>query len=149
MEEFEDLSSRMPDLASALAQRIAAKKGGDTNGSNAILQGTVDPYQLMLKKKRQEDTGEIDPNSIVKWPEEDVRKLQDYCTRMGIVGFSSGRMNPIAALAMLKQQLGDDYTGVPLEERIPAGYEKSGTHSSYGPNYPYSQAMNKKQIIHG
>ena len=97
-----------------------------------------------------EESGEIDPKTIQqKWPDEDVKKLQDYCTKMGVCGFSSGKMQPLVALALLKKQFGDDYTGVPLEDRIPEGYNKRETISNYSPNYPYTEAMRKKQILHG
>lgn len=148
-DEFESLNARIPDFASALAQRVAAKTvEGDPNLPPP---GTVDPYKLMLNKKRAAEAGDIDPGTVVRWPEEAVQKLQDYCTKMGIVGFNCGKMHPMAALAMLKRQLGDadDFTGVPLEERVPEGYEKIGTKGGYGPNYPYSEAMRKKQILHG
>ena len=110
--------------------------------------GAIDPYQLMLQKKKEE-VKEVLPPDAPKWPEADVKTLQDYCTKMGIVGFNSGRMPPIAALALLKKEFGDDYTGVPLEDRVPEGYERRGTISSHNPNYPYSQAIVKKQILHG
>lgn len=141
---FEDIGSRMPDMASVLAQRIASR---NAEAGTPPAPGTFDPYQAMLKKKDGE-TAPIDPTTIQKWPEEDVKKLEDYCQKVGIVGFNSGRMHPIAALAMLKQQFGD-YSGTPLEERIPSGYEKMGTKPTYGPNYPYSAAVQKKQILHG
>ena len=144
-DEYEDLSSRIPDFNAALAQRIAAKKGEVSPSIPAP--GTVDPYKIMVQRK-QAEVGEIDPSTIRKWPENDVKRLEDYCARLGIVGFNAGRMSPVAALAMLKQQFGD-YSDVPLEERVPEGYEKRGTHSGYGPNYPYTQAMNKRQILHG
>lgn len=144
-EEFESINDRMPDIASVLAQRIASKKA-EAEGNTLPPPGTVDPYKLMVQKKNS-DTAPINPDTIQKWPEEDVEKLRDYCQKTGIVGFNSGRMPPIAALAMLKRQFGD-YSGVPLEERIPAGYEKQGTHSGHGPNYPYTDAR-KKQILHG
>jgi len=41
---------------------------------------------------------------------------------MGIIGFNS-HLPPIVALGLLKKQLGDDYTGVPLEQRVPEGHE--------------------------
>lgn len=143
-EEFEDLSSRLPDFQTAIAQRIAQRH---QNTSAPQPEGKFDPYKIMVQKKEQE-TAPIDPVSIPKWPEKDVKALEDYCRRMGIVGFNCGRMHPIAALAKLRQELGDDYTDVPLEERVPQGYEKLGT-PGYGPTYPYSQAMQKKQILHG
>ena len=145
-DEFESINSRMPDLSSVLTQRIMAKKA-EASGTTLPPPGTVDPYQLMIQKKKGE-TAEIDPSTIQKWPEEATKKLQDYCAKMGIFGFNCGRMHPIAALALLKKQVGD-YSDVPLEERIPDGYEKRGTHSGYGPGYPYSQAINKKQVLHG
>lgn len=141
-EEF----SQLPDMNAMLAQRIAAKQA-ESNGTNPA-PGTFDPYQAMLDRKNGK-VPEAQLPEAQKWPEEDVQKLQTYCQRMGIVGFNSGRMHPIAALAMLKKQFGDDYTNVPLEERVPEGYEKVGTKSTNNPNYPYSQAMSKKQILHG
>jgi len=144
--EFEDINSKVPDLSSALSQRIVAKQT-NINGANPP-PGTVDPYQLMLQKKRGE-TVEINSETTIKWPEEDVKKLQNYCSKMGVHGFNSGNMPPLVALALLKKQFGDDYTGVPLEDRIPEGYEKRGTLSGYGPNYPYIDALKKKQILHG
>ena len=143
-DEFESINNRIPDLSSALARRIAAKTG-QTSTNSPI--GTMDPYQLLLAKKRGE-TVPIKSDDIVKYPEADVQKLQDYCAKMGIIGFNS-KLPPIVALGMLKKQLGDDYTNVPLEKRVPEGYTIAGTPSGYGPNYPYSQEMTKKQILLG
>lgn len=140
-DEFENINSRLPDLGAVLAQRIAQKQGITPTTAN------FDPYAAMLKKK-EEETAPIDPATIRQWPEADVKRLQDYCQRMGIVSFNCGRMHPIACLAMLRKEYGDDYTDVPLEERLPTNYEKLGT-SGYGPSYPYSQAVSKKQILHG
>ena len=136
--------SEIPDMASMLAQRIAAKKGI----SHTSAPGTFDPYQAMLDRKVGKPIDAVIPEAQ-QWPEEDVKRLQDYCTKMGIIGFNSGRMHPIAALSMLKKQFGQDFTDVPLEDRLPEGYEKIGTKSSYGPNYPYSAAIQKKQVLHG
>lgn len=147
MDEFESINSRMPDLGAVLAQRIAARNAEATGTTTPP--GVVDPYQVMLQKKREDaNPSLVDTTNVVKWPEADVKKLEDYCAKAGIVGFNCGRMHPVAALAMLKQQFGD-FSEVPLEERVPAGYQKMGTHSGYSSNYPYSEAMNKKQILHG
>ena len=81
--------------------------------------------------------GSNTPN--VKWPEADVMRLQEYCIKMGIEGFNSGYLPPLVALAMLKEKFGDN-------ERIPEGH---GKQSPYGPNYPYSEALKRKQILHG
>ena len=137
-DEFREL----PSIENVLAQRIAAKS------SLATPKGTVDPYQQMLQKKQATDTG-VDPNTIQKWPEADLKKLEEYCQKRGIVGFNPGRMPPLVALAMLKRQLGEDYTDVPLEDRVPEGYEKIVPAPKYSPNFPYSQAMANKQILHG
>ena len=134
----------MPDMASVIAQRLAAKSG--TSGMSSP-PGTVDPYKLMIQRKNSSDT--IDTSKTVIWPENDVKLLQDYCNKMGIVGFNSGRTPPLVALSLLKKQLGDDYTNVPLEERVPVGYEKRGITSGCGSNYPYTDPVNKKQILHG
>ena len=144
-EQFEDLGTKLPDFSSVLAQRIATK----TNSiSDNPAPGTVDPYKLMLHRKNQSEAGDINPCEIVRWPEEDTQVLKDYCMKMGIYGFNT-RLHPRLVLAQLKKQLGDDYTGVPLDQRVPKGYEKMGTKSSYSENYPYSEAMRQKQIIHG
>lgn len=139
-EEF----SQLPDINALLAQRIAARQ---SEASGTPAPGTFDPYEMMIKKKRGEPIEVVQPE-VQTWPEEDIQKLQDYCKKVGIVGYNCGRMHPLAALAMLKKQFGD-YSDVPLEERVPEGYEKIGTKSTNNPNYPYSQATTKKQILHG
>jgi len=140
-----------PDINNLMAQRLAQKISTNSFQGTSPLPppGTVDPYQLMIKKKQAETEVQADPSTIVKWPSDDIKKLEDYCAKVGIVGFNCGRMHPLAALAMLKDKFGEDYTDVPLNERVPTGYEKVGTPSAYGPNYPYSQAIKKKQILHG
>lgn len=145
-ENFENINSRMPDLGAVLAQRIAARNAEATGTTPP---GVVDPYQVMLQKKREDANPDlVDTTNVVKWPDADIKKLTDYCAKAGIVGFNCGRMHPIAALSMLKQQFGD-FSEVPLEERVPAGYQKMGTRSEYSATHPYGQSMNKKQILHG
>jgi hypothetical protein len=140
------MSEEFPTLRgfeNLLQQRVAQKSAIEGPLPPA---GTIDPYQLLLQRKKGE-IKEIDPATIQEWPSEDVKELEDYCRRNGVVGVSS-RLNPKLALMQLKRQVGD-YGGVPLEERMPEGYEKIGTPNKYGPNYPYSDAISKKQIIHG
>ncbi len=73
----------------------------------------------MMLQRKQGIAPESTPLPIApEWPADQIQQLEDYCAKMGIVGFSSGRMNPLAALAMLQKQFGKDYSGVPLEERI-------------------------------
>ena len=144
-EEFESINSRIPDLQSALAQRIASKQA-ESSANTLPPAGTVDPYQLMLAKRRGE-TVPIKQEDVVKWPEESVNKLQDYCKKMGIVGFNSGRLPPLVALHLLRNKLGDNYTGISMEDRVPAGYEKNTPPRT--PNYPFSENVDKKQVLHG
>ena len=136
-DEFDNLNRYVPDFEQVLLQRLNASKNNVKNTDT----GVVDPYQIMLKKKQTPTENNIPIRN--PWPEKDVSQLQSYCEKMGIVGFNSGKMHPIAALAMLKSQFGDDFTGIPLEERVPSGYEKLGTPSSH------TTPTNKKQIIHG
>lgn len=156
MEETKNMNDEYapyPDVSEFLSQRLAqriAEKQTTISNEKLPPPGTFDPYQVLIKKKKMEESGEIDPKTIQqKWPEEDVKKLQDYCTKMGIYGFNSGKVSPLLALAQLKKQFGDDYTGVPLDDRIPEGYQKRGTITPYNVNFPYSEAMRKKQILHG
>jgi hypothetical protein len=138
-DEFTSYPDLPINLDAMLASRIAGKLPPP---------GTVDPYKLMVQKKRQMDTDDLNPGPVVRWPEEDVQALKDYCARMGIYGFNT-KLNPRLVMAQLKQQFGNDYTNVPLEERVPPGYEKIGTKTPYGPNNSYSHTMRQKQILHG
>lgn len=147
-EPYPELNSRLPDFGAALAHRVAARSA-EIHGTLPPA-GTVDPYKMMLQRKQG-----IEPESTIaptmpEWPVEQVKQLEDYCSKMGIIGFSAGRMNPLAALAMLQKQFGQDYSNIPLDERIPAGYQKMGTHSGNSPNYPFVERGGpKKQILHG
>jgi len=144
-DEFEDINSRIPDLSVALAQRISTRQSESIALS---LAGCIDPYKLIIQKKRAAEAGDINPGEIVRWPEDDTQALKDYCMKMGIYGFNT-KLHPRVVLAQLKKKLGDDYTGIPLDQRVPEGYEKIGTKSPYSENYPYSEAIRQKQIIHG
>jgi hypothetical protein len=152
MSEQLDTFRELPSIGQILQQRLAAK-GVNANGPLPA-PGTVDPYELLMARKqaalRGEPVKQPDLPPVQTWPDEDVKALEDYCKRMGIMGFGT-RMNPKIALMQLKQKLGD-YSGTPLDERIPEGYEKIGTQNTYGPNYPYSsavKAIEKKQVLHG
>jgi len=125
-DEYESINSKMPDLETVLIQRISQKQASTNN--------QFDPYQAMIKKKEAENIP-VDPTTIKQWPEEDVKRLQDYCQKMGIVGVNNARMPPVVMLALLKRQFGEDFTGIPLEERLPVGYQKINS--------------DKKQVIYG
>ena len=90
--------------------------------------GGFDPHKLMINRKREE-TGEIQPQKQ-SWPERDIKTLEDFCLKYGIIGFNSGKMSPIAALALLKQKLG--VIDSPAENRV-----------------TYSDSINKKILLTG
>ncbi len=139
-EEYPELP--IPDFNALLAQRLAPKL------TQPNLPG-FDPHAVMVKKNKIEK-GEIAPElpPEVKWPEDQVKALEDFCTKHGIMGFQCGRMSPIAALAMLKQKIGD-YSETPLSERVPYGYERAGTPNRYNANFPYYRPQDKRQILAG
>ena len=66
--------------------------------------GDFDPVEMMMKRKRIEN-GEEQPE-ITEYDSSDIKAVEDFCLQNGIVGFSFGKMNPIAALSMLKGQFG-------------------------------------------
>ncbi|HOS16748.1 MAG TPA: hypothetical protein PKX15_07055 [Bacteroidales bacterium] len=139
-DNYESLNSKLPDLKSVIINRAKGKR-------EEILPppGTFDPYQMMIDRKREMDPSDFKPGPIVRWPKEDIEALEEYCKKMGIHGFKT-TINPKIALAQLKRKFGDDYTGVPMEDRVPEGYERITP--KYGPNNTYSEAMRKKQILH-
>jgi hypothetical protein len=147
MEEYSPEFSTLPDIGSLLHQRMTAKKAAETGTAPAP--GQFDPHKLMVKKHKVEIGEELpEIEEAPKWPENDVKALQDYCAKMGIIGFST-RQNPKLALMKLKQQVGD-YSEIPLESRIPMGYQKAGTMGSNSVNYPYSRPPEpKKSLLNG
>jgi hypothetical protein len=134
----------VPDFTQLLMKRISDKKSEETKTVGA---GGFDPYKMMVNKKVSDEGAPIDTSNTIKWPEEDVKALEDFCLKYGIVGYNCGRMSPVAALSMLKSQFG--IVDKPLEERVPAGYEKLGVKSKYNANYPYSRVINKKNLLNG
>lgn len=145
LEEYPDIqTSHVPDFTQLLSKRMATAVQPSLPG--------FDPHAVMVKKS-QIEKGEIPAESSVptpKWPEKDVQALEDFCKQYGIIGFNTGRMPPTAALAQLKKMMGVDYSNVPLESRIPMGYQKVGTPTNnLSPNYPYQRPSDKRTIISG
>ena len=126
--------SKPPDFNQLMGGILSGKSEEAKPGPNGY-----DPHKLMVKKHKVE-TGEELPEMPPdpKWPAADIKALQDYCQRMGIIGFST-RQHPRLALAQLKQQMGD-MSNIPLENRIPLGYEKVGT---------FNSCTSKKSLIAG
>lgn len=62
--------------------------------------------------------------TVTIWPIEEMKALEQFCEKHGIVGFKCGRIPPATALALLKASMGivDD----PLEERTPYSHSKNG-----------------------
>lgn len=126
-EEYTDMPhSLIPDF-----NQVVAKKFGG-----------FDPHAIMVKKKEVDSGAVEDTTPKQTWPEQDVKTLEDFCAKHGILGFNCGRMSPIAAMAMLKQKIG--IIDGPLEERMPFGYEKLG---KFNPSYPYTAMVKKKTVI--
>ena len=141
-EEYPEMgNSRLPDFGQMMTQRLAPKL------TQPDLPG-FDPHALMVKKNKIEK-GEILPDTtpVVKHNEEDVKALEDFCTKHGILGVNYGNRPPAVVLALLKQQMG--YTGVPLEERIPIGYQKRGTPNAFSANYPYQKPQDNRKVLNG
>lgn len=123
-EEYPDMNSgqvtstNIPSFDTMLAKKIPSPTSSE-----------FDPHMLMVKK-RLIDSGE-NVSNIPKqsWPEKDIKALEDFCLKYGIIGFNCGKMSPIAALAMLKQKLG---VIEPTENRV-----------------TYSDAMNQKILLKG
>ena len=66
-----------------------------------------DPIHAMLvKRKQQRDNGEEPILPAVEYKNEDVKALEEFCNKYGIVAMNFGRMNPQIALKMLKAKMG-------------------------------------------
>ena len=141
-EQLEFQFSQPPNFSEMMARRLMGGKPVEAKPTNGF-----DPYKVMVQKKESDDGKPIDTSSVVKWPEQDMKVLEDFCKKYGVLGFSCGQMSPIAAVSMLKNMLG--IADGPIEQRVPPGYEKLGLKSSYNPNSPYQSAIQKKDILHG
>lgn len=146
VEEYTPQFSEIPDMQSLLMQRIANKV---SDQPTKLSGGGFDPHASMVKRNKIEKGEELpEIPEAPRWPEEDVQELQNYCQRMGIIGFST-RQNPKIALMQLKKQMGD-FDGISLEERVPHGYEKKGTPNNYNANFPYNHIQKPgKNLLNG
>lgn len=127
-DEFESYPEMPVDFSTFVKNKMETKQ--------AVQNGTTfDPHKLMVNKKKIEDGETVDLPEPIKWPEKDMKALNDFCEKYGILGFNCGRMSPIAALAFLKNKMG--IADGPLEERVPYGYTKIG------------QSNHKPSLLHG
>lgn len=83
----------------ALLMRAIQQKSADVS-----CHSDFDPYQVLLKRKKQQDSGELPP--IKDIDPDDLYELQQFCQKHGIIGFNCGKMNPKAALQILKSRMG-------------------------------------------
>jgi hypothetical protein len=135
--------SNAPDFSQLMANKMSTGKPTEAKPAP----GGFDPYKVMVKKKEADEGKPIDVSDAVKWPEKEVAALEDFCKKMGVIGFNCGKMSPLAALAMLKNMLG--VSDGPLEERVPVGYEKLGAKNTFNPHYPYQQSFAQKSLLKG
>ena len=61
-------------------------------------------FQSLVRRKKQGDDTTLSP--IQEFPQSDIDELELFCKSHGILGFNFGRMNPKAALQMLKNKMG-------------------------------------------
>ena len=67
-----------------------------------------DPYQAMLRRKQSDtsnESGDINMD-VQQYDPKDIQELEEFCQQYGIMGFNFGKMNPKAALRMLKGKMG-------------------------------------------
>ena len=77
-----------------------------------------DPYQALLKRKQKGEDTTLSP--VQEFDPNDLFELQEFCKQHGIFGFNMGRMNPKAALKMLKARIGikENPTPPPAQKAI-------------------------------
>jgi hypothetical protein len=68
---------------------------------NSLLRG-----RSFGNKGTEDKQFEMNP-SIPQYSEEDMRELQEYCQKRGIIGVNFGNRNPKAILQMLKARMGE------------------------------------------
>lgn len=70
-----------------------------------MISAVPDPIHAMMVKRRQkQDSGELPPE--VKYADDDIKQLEEFCRQYGILGFNCGSMHPKLALRMLKAKMG-------------------------------------------
>jgi len=116
--------SEYPEMPNTFGQVISQRS------PTVIKDGAFDPHQLMLKKKLTDSGESVDLTPKHSWPDQDIKALEDFCKKYGLIGFNCGRMSPIAALSLLKQKMG--VIDAPVENRV-----------------TYSDVMNTKMLLKG
>jgi hypothetical protein len=65
---------------------------------------SFDPYQMLMRRKQMQDNPQDLP--VMEYDPRDVQELEEFCRQYNILGFNFGKMNPKAALSMLKKKVG-------------------------------------------
>lgn len=67
--------------------------------------GGYDPiHSLLVRRKQERDFGQLP--SVDVHSKDDVRALEEFCRKYGILGGNFGNMSPKGVLAMLKSKMG-------------------------------------------
>lgn len=107
MEEWPSMNSNMfASMANmgAMQTRVMAK----SNDSG------FDPYQTMLSRKKRQEDPIADQEPVGKQHNDgDIKALEEFCQKYGILGFNCGNMSPRAALTFLKAKMGVRETETP------------------------------------
>ena len=67
-----------------------------------------DPHKIMLKRKdgNIEDLSTNKPPTVTPYDNNDIKELQAFCQKYGIVGIGALKMSPRSILMMLKAKMG-------------------------------------------
>ncbi len=86
---------------SALSRTGKGRDEVSSSDINALLRG-----RSFGTRKVDDKSPEMNP-SIPAYSDEDMKELQDYCAKRGIIGVNFNGMNPQAVLRMLKSKMGE------------------------------------------
>lgn len=117
--------------AMTLLQARLASKG--TGPQSTPSKGTIDPYRMMLGRKAENAAEATAP--VQSWPVEDIKKLEEFCLKHGIVGFNTGRLPPSVALGLLKAKLGM------VDEKVSSTLNPKQVLYGTGTDYIYNRVM--------
>ena len=63
-------------------------------------------HAFLVKRKQQQDSGEEPLLPKVEYNNDDIKALEEFCNKHGILGMNCGSMNPRSVLNMLKSKMG-------------------------------------------
>jgi hypothetical protein len=71
---------------------------------NSFRNLSIDPYDMIMNRRLNGQNPSDMP--IIQYDPNDIKELEEFCKKHGIMGFNTGKMSPKAALSMLKSRLG-------------------------------------------